>query len=135
IPAFVYAGVGLVIALVDGKFTVRQPIEGGPAARAGVIAEDVLTGIDGTTVAGLPLEPVLGKLRGPAGTSVRLKFADKEVAVVREAIRPPGARIAVRVVKDELVVEAIGDWSVLDFEKGKPAVLKPVSASEFQLEA
>ena len=38
-------------------------------------------------------------------------------------------------VKDELVVEAIGDWSVLDFEKGKPAVLKPVSASEFQLEA
>jgi CubicO group peptidase (beta-lactamase class C family) len=134
IPAGAYAGVGLVIALVDGTFTVRQPIAGGPAARAGVTADDMLLGIDGTPVAGLALEPVLGKLRGPAGTSVRLKFQGKEVALVREPIRPPGARLAVRVVKDALVVEAVGDWSVLDFEKGQPATLRPVSASEFQLE-
>ena len=135
IPAFAFAGVGLVIAMADGKVVVRQPIEGGPAARAGVIADDVLTGIDGTTITGLALDQVLAKLRGQAGTSVALKLLDREVTVVREAIRPPGARIAVRVVKGELVVEAIGDWSVLDFEKGKPVTLNPLSASEFQLGA
>ena len=74
-----------------------------PAARAGVIAGDVITEIDGSPVAGLTLDPVLAKLRGAPGTSVRLKLADKEVTVVRETIRLPGARLKVQVVDGELV--------------------------------
>lgn len=38
-------------------------------------------------------------------------------------------------MKDLLEVEAVGNWSVLDCEKGKPPVLlKAVSGSEFQIQ-
>ena len=133
IPAFAFSGVGLEIAVSD-KVTVLRPTDNGPAARAGVIAGDVITEIDGSPVAGLTLDPVLAKLRGAPGTSVRLKLADKEVTVVRELIRLPGARLKVQVVDGALSVEAVGIWSVLDFEKGKPVSLKALSPTEFQLE-
>ena len=32
-------------------------------------------------------------------------------------------------------VQAVGQWSVLDFEKGKPVALRAVSPSEFQSDA
>lgn len=94
IPALTYAGVGLVVAGAGEKIVVRQPIEGGPAACAGVIAGDVLTEIDGATVAGLPFDQVLATLRGRVGTPVRLNFSQKEVTLVREPIRAPGSRSA-----------------------------------------
>ena len=133
-PAVAFSGVGLEIAVSD-KVTVLRPTGNGPAARAGVLAGDVITEIDGSPVTGLTLEPVLARLRGAPGTSVRLKFADKEVTVVRELIRLPGARLKVKVVDGAVSVEAGGIWSVLDFEKGKPVSLKPLSSTEFQLEA
>ena len=131
IPAFAFAGVGLEIAVSD-KVTVLLPTANGPAARVGVTAGDVIIEIDGAPVAGLALDAVLAKLRGAPGTSVRLGFAGKEVTLVREPIRPPGARLQVQVVDDTLSVEAVGLWRVLDFEKGRPVSLKPLSPTEFQ---
>jgi len=133
IPAFAFSGIGLQIAVSD-KVTVLRPIDKGPAARAGVIAGDIITEIDGSPVAGLTLDPVLARLRGAPGTSVRLKLADKEVTVVRELIRQPGARLKAQVVDGALSIEAVGIWSVLDFEKGTPVLLKALSPTEFQLE-
>jgi membrane-associated protease RseP (regulator of RpoE activity) len=132
IPAFAFSGVGLEIAVSD-KVTVLRATDKGPGARAGVIAGDIITEIDGTPVAGLALDPVLAKLRGAPGTSVRFKLADKDVTIVREWIRPPGARLEVQVIDGALSVEAVGLWSVLDFEKGKPVSLKSLSPTEFQL--
>ena len=83
----------------------------------------------------------MAKLRGAAGTQVRLKIARKDqdkpidLTIVREVIRGAGARIQVKVVDGTLVVEAIGPWSVLDFEKGKPVAVQPLSGSEFRLES
>jgi carboxyl-terminal processing protease len=101
IPAFAFSGIGLEIAVSD-KVTVLRPTDKGPAARAGMIAGDIITEIDGSPVAGLTLDPVLARLRGAPGTSVRLKLADKEVTVVRELIRQPGARLKVEVVDGAL---------------------------------
>jgi CubicO group peptidase (beta-lactamase class C family) len=134
IPAFAFSGVGLEIAVSD-KVTVLRPTDNGPAAKAGVIVGDVITEIDGTPVARLKLDAVLAKLRGAAGTSVQLKLADREVVVVRESNRLPGARLEVHVVDGGLSVEAIGAWSVLDFENGRPVSLKPLSPTEFQLQS
>jgi membrane-associated protease RseP (regulator of RpoE activity) len=133
IPAFSFSGVGLEIA-VGEKVVVLRPTDNGPATKAGVVAGDIITEIDGTPVAGLALDSVLGKLRGAPGTSVRLKLADREVIVIREPIRLPGARLKVQAVDGALSVEAVGIWPVLDFEKGKPVSLKPLSPTEFQLD-
>ena len=71
IPALAFVGTGLEVAAMDDKVTVRQPIEGGPAEKAGVKAGDLVTEIDDVTTKGLNIGQVLDKLRGRAGTSVR----------------------------------------------------------------
>ena len=136
IPAFTFAGVGVEIALTDNKVLVRRPTDGGPAAKAGVKAGDVLAEIDDTPLAGLGIEQVIEKLRGIAGAPARLKVTRKdqdpfEVTLVREPILPAGARIEVRVEDGALAVAAIGKWPVLNFEKGKTIMARPTSSSEF----
>jgi CubicO group peptidase (beta-lactamase class C family) len=138
IPAFAFAGVGLEVTTVEGKVVVRIAFEGGPADRAGVKALDVVTDIDDVPVGGLPIDQVLGKLRGKAGTSVRLKISryleDRpiDVTIVREAIRIPGARLQVRIVDGALAIAATGRWAVLDFEKDKPVPVTATSETEFR---
>lgn len=138
IPAFAFSGVGLEVAQVDGLVAVRNPFADAPAARAGVLAGDVLAEIDDVSVKGLSLPEVIDKLRGPPGTQVRLKLARKgqdapvDVTLVREVIRIPGARLRVRVADGQLVVSATGPWSVVEFEKGKPLPLKATSTTEFR---
>jgi hypothetical protein len=134
-----FVGTGLEVAVTSGKVTVRQPIEGGPAERAGVKAEDEIVEIDDMPMTGIALNQVLDKLRGRAGTPVRLKIARKDqapinVTIVREAIRVPGARIQVRAEGSTLTVAATGRWAVLDFEKDKPLAVKALSNSEFQFD-
>ena len=102
ILALAFAGTGLEVAAMDDKVTVRRPIEGGPAEKAGVKAGDLITEIDDVTTKGLTIGQVLDKLRGRPGTSVKLELVRKDqqspidVTIVREPIRLPGARIQVR---------------------------------------
>jgi len=138
IPAFIFSGVGLSVVMTEGGATVRALVDGAPAAKAGVLPGDVLTEIDGSSVRGLGIDQVLAKLRGKAGADVRLRVIRKGLAepidfkIVREPIRPPGARIQVRVANGELVIAATGPWSVLDFERGKPVPVKADSNTEFR---
>ena len=138
--ALVFSGTGLEVAAMDDKVTVRSPIEGGPAEKAGVKAGDVVTEVDDVAMKGLTLNQVLDKLRGRAGTPVRLKITRKDqdspidVTIVREPIRVPGARIQVRVDGGKLEVAATGRWSVLDFEKDKPVPVGATSSTEFRVD-
>jgi CubicO group peptidase (beta-lactamase class C family) len=138
IPAFAFSGIGLEVELVDGQVAVRNPFADAPAARAGMLAEDVLAEIDDVSVKGLGLSQVIDKLRGPAGTRVRLKITRKgqdapiDVTLVRDVVQIPGARLQVRVADGQLVISATGSWSVFEFEKGKPVPLKATSATEFR---
>jgi C-terminal processing protease CtpA/Prc len=105
-----------------------------------VKAGDVITEVDDAAMTGLTINQVLDKLRGRAGTPVRLKIARKDqdnpidVTIVREPIRIPGARIQVRVEGGKLEVAATGRWSVLDFEKDKPVPVGATSSTEFRVE-
>lgn len=67
-----YGGVGITVSVRDNWPIVISPIEGGPAWEAGLRAGDAIVSIDGTTAAGLNLEEVADRLRGPAGTEVRV---------------------------------------------------------------
>jgi hypothetical protein len=57
-----FSGLGLDVAIEDGLVKV-SPIEGAPAARAGVMAGDVVTRLDDTPLQGLPLDQVQDKMR------------------------------------------------------------------------
>ncbi|HET9694452.1 MAG TPA: PDZ domain-containing protein, partial [Steroidobacteraceae bacterium] len=67
-----YSGVGIEVSAQDGRVVVVTPIEGSPAARAGVRAGDVVLAVDGQPVAADRLEQTIGRMRGAVGTLVRL---------------------------------------------------------------
>ena len=98
-------GIGAALETKNENVVVVKVLEGGPAANSGLIqAEDrivaVAEGDDGDMVdtPGLPLDEVVNLVRGPIGTTVRLKVlpagatdesATNMVALVRDAIVPP----------------------------------------------
>lgn len=67
-----YSGVGIELAERDGHVVVVTPIEGSPADRAGVRAGDVLLEVDGHPVVTGGIDETIGRMRGYAGSHVRL---------------------------------------------------------------
>lgn len=61
------------------RLVVLSPIEGGPAARAGIRPGDEVLAIDGHPTDGFDGESAAGMLRGPRGSSVVVDVARREV--------------------------------------------------------
>ncbi len=77
----VYAGVGAYITQKAGdNFAVfKDPFEGGPAYKAGVMTDDIIYMVDGEVVFGLTTSEIADRVRGPEGTKVK-------ITVYRESI-------------------------------------------------
>ncbi len=90
-----YGGIGITVESSDGDYIVRQVLTGTPAEKAGLKSRDVITGIDGKPVHGLPFNELLKKLRGDIGDTVRLTLlrpgekGEIDRTVVRDHIVPP----------------------------------------------
>ncbi len=67
-----YQGLGLSVVGDDGAVKVVSPMRGSPAEKAGVKAGDFITHLDGKLIYGLDLDEAVARMRGPAGTSIRL---------------------------------------------------------------
>lgn len=69
------AGVGVTFfpARVDGDLVIAAPVDGSPAARAGVQPGDVLLEIDGEDLSGLTPDDAAARVRGPPGSEVDLR--------------------------------------------------------------
>lgn len=67
-----FGGVGIVISVRDGALTVISPIDGTPAAVAGIKAKDKITRIDEDSAINMSLEDAVTKLRGAPKTKVSI---------------------------------------------------------------
>jgi len=65
-------GIGVQIAVRDGKLLVIAPIEDTPGERAGLRAEDEILEIDGESTKGITVDKAAEKIRGEEGTVVTL---------------------------------------------------------------
>lgn len=67
-------GVGIQLSQDEDtkKILVIAPIEGTPAAKAGVLAKDEIVRIDGKSTQGMNVNDVVSLIRGPAGSDVNL---------------------------------------------------------------
>jgi len=61
---------GVDIAMDHGLVKVTSPIRGMPAAKAGIIAGDIITHLDDAAIQGLALNQAIEKMRGPVNTKV-----------------------------------------------------------------
>src|SRR6201986_1468155 len=77
-----FGGVGIEVQEEDGLIKVISPIDGTPAAKAGIKSGDRIAGIDGTSIAGLPLNDAIDKMRGPVGAKITL-------TILREGEKKP----------------------------------------------
>jgi len=108
-----YGGLGLTVSIEDGAVKVIAPTEDTPAWRAGIKAGDYITHINGELAYGLTLDEAVSKMRGVAGTPIKLTIVrpgrDKpfDVAMNRE-------RIELRPVKWE-IKEGVGYININTF--------------------
>lgn len=92
-----FGGLGIEVQMEDGLVKVVTPFDDSPAAKAGVLANDLVTHIDGDAVQGLTLNQAVDKMKGPRNTKVKLKLLRNkkdivEVEITRDTIRPPVVR-------------------------------------------
>lgn len=79
-----YAGLGIQIDVRNGWITVVAPLPDSPAERAGIETGDQLVSLDGRSTQGWASEDAIRRLRGAAGTKVRLGIRRPGDATVRE---------------------------------------------------
>lgn len=69
-----YSGIGAVVTQTEDKLVkVVRPMPKSPCLEAGLQAEDIIVEVDGESTAGQDLDTVVKKLRGPSGSTVKLK--------------------------------------------------------------
>ncbi len=136
-----YVGVGMGIKIVDGGVEVTSPRENGPAANAGIKAGDIITEIDDAPVKGCNIDQITNKMRGAINSQVRLKISRPgldhpiDIVITRAIIHSPAVALQVQIDAGKLVIEAIGTWPILDFEKSKPVELTAASSDEFYVDS
>src|SRR6266566_4274015 len=93
-----FGGLGIEVTMEEGLVKVVAPIDDTPAAKAGVMANDIIVKLDEEQVQGLTLNQAVDKMRGPENTKIKLtimrKGQDKpvELTLTRERIRVRSVR-------------------------------------------
>src|SRR5437016_13465707 len=101
-----FGGLGIEVTMEDGLVKVVAPIDDTPAAKAGIMANDIITHLDDEPVQGLTLNQAVEKMRGPVNTKIKLKIMRKgqdnpiDVTLVRDNIRVRSVRA--RVESDDI---------------------------------
>lgn len=88
-----FGGLGIEVTMEDGFVKVVTPIDDTPAYRAGVMAGDLITHLDGEPVQGLTLNQAVEKMRGPVHTDIQIRVRrgnmeePVEITIKRDVIR------------------------------------------------
>lgn len=92
-----FSGIGIQIGMKGKQLSVIAPMEGTPAARAGLKAGEAILEIDGKATKDMAIEEAVTHIRGPRGTTVKLK------------VQAEGAKAArvVPIVRDNIVTKAV----------------------------
>ncbi|GAM97150.1 carboxyl-terminal protease [alpha proteobacterium U9-1i] len=86
-----YGGLGIEITQDEGVIRVVSPIDETPASRAGILAGDFITAVDGASIVGLTVNDAVTHMRGAPGTTITITIAREgvepfDVPITREVI-------------------------------------------------
>lgn len=103
-----FGGLGIEVTQEEGFVKVVSPIDGTPAAEAGIEAGDFITHVDGESMLGMTLDEAVERMRGPVGSEIK-------ITVVREGEQEP---FEVTIIRDTIELQAVrsriqGDTVVL----------------------
>lgn len=109
-----YSGVGIEVALDDGVVRVVNPIEEGPAARAGIKAGDTIISVDGVNVDLNNINDSIDRMRGVPGSTVKITIARAAQSAPLE-FTLARASVQVHSVKKQLFEHDVGYVSISHF--------------------
>ena len=110
-----FGGLGIVISIRDGLLTVISPIEGTPAARAGLRAKDRIVKIGEESTVSMALDEAVGRLRGHAGSKVTIGVQRKSWTEPRKFVLTR-AVIKIESVSSKLLADGIGYVKLKSFQ-------------------
>lgn len=119
-----FGGLGIEVTMENGFVKVVSPIDDTPAAKAGILPEDLIISVNGESIVGLTLNDAVEKLRGPIGSNVKIsvqRAQDEpfEVDIIRDEIK-------IRSVRSRLY-ESIGYIRITTFsEQTSPGLKKAI---------
>jgi carboxyl-terminal processing protease len=93
-----FNGLGLEVGMEDGYVKIISPIDGSPAAAAGLQSGDLILKLDQTPVQGMSLNEAIDLMRGPKGSAIELSIGRPgesqpfEVTIVRDTIKVASVR-------------------------------------------
>jgi carboxyl-terminal processing protease len=111
-----YSGVGIEVTMEDEGVKVVAPIDGTSAAKAGIRPGDMIVAIDGVPIDSSGLNDAINRMRGKAGTSVK-------VTVKRAGAEAPfdfvleRSNVQVHSVKSELLEPGYGYVRITHFSE------------------
>lgn len=119
-----FEGIGAEVETKNGQAVIVSAFNGSPAQQAGLHSGDAILKVDGADVTGLPIDQVVGRIVGAAGTSVTLTILDpktgqtSDIAFIR-------ARITINnVVWQQLPGTTIAHLRIAGFSQGVGQELK-----------
>ncbi|MDB5536154.1 MAG: hypothetical protein JWQ65_1029 [Devosia sp.] len=110
-----FGGLGIEVTMEEGVIKVVSPIDDTPAAKAGILSNDLIVKLDDIEVQGMTLDAAVDKMRGPLGSSIK-------VTVMREGVADP---IDFTLQRATIAMQAV-KWSM----EGDVAVLRLSRFSE-----
>jgi carboxyl-terminal processing protease len=95
-----FGGLGIEVTMENGVVKVVSPYDGTPAAKAGILTNDLIVKIDGMEVQGITLNEAVDKMRGAVNTPITL-------TIVREKREPFDVKLVRAVIKIESVKSSV----------------------------
>ncbi len=96
-----FGGLGIEITMKNGFVKVVSPIDDTPAFKAGMQPGDLIIGVDGESIKGLPINKAVEKLRGPIGSKVTITVIRNDQDPFELEIKRD--KIKIRSVRHEII--------------------------------
>ena len=109
-----FEGIGAHVSMRDNRIVIVAPIPGSPAEAAGILAGDIILGIDGDSTQGLTLLEAVSRIRGERGTLVVLsilhegEYMPQEISVERNVIKLDSVQM-------RMMTGGVGVFTVTEF--------------------
>lgn len=107
-----FEGIGIEFQVVNDTLTVVSAISGGPSEALGILPGDRIVKIDGKDVIGITNDEVRNKLRGKAGTEVK-------VSILRVGVSKP---IEYTIIRDKIPLYSVDTHFMIDATTGYVSV-------------
>jgi carboxyl-terminal processing protease len=108
-------GIGIDVEKRKNRFVIISPIEGSPAAKAGIEPGDVIKRVDGVEMATLEFDEAVARMQGPGGSEVTL-VVDRRGRELTFRIRR--AKYEVKAVEGRMLEDGVGYIKLRVFAAG-----------------